>query len=64
MKTAAAGSNCFRKFGKLHSVVISSERTPFVSPFVLSRDYVAAALAKSHSPATQTIQFHRKGDST
>ena len=62
MKTAAAGSNCFREFGKLHSLVISSERTPSASPFVLGRDYVTAALAESHSPATQIAQFYRKRD--
>jgi hypothetical protein len=64
MKTAAADSNCFREFGKLHSLIISSERTPSVSPVVLGRDYVTAALAESHSPSIQIAQFHRKGDST
>ena len=64
MKTAAAGSNCFREFRKPHSFVISSERTPSVSPFVLGSDYVTAALAESHSPSTEITQFHRKRDST
>jgi hypothetical protein len=64
MKTVAADSNCFSEFGKLHSLVISFECTPSVSPFVLGRDHVTAALAESHSPSTQIAQFHRKGDST
>ena len=62
MKTAAAGSNYFREFGKLHSLV-SFERTPSVSPVVLGRDYVTAALAESHSPSIQIAQFQRKGAS-
>ena len=64
MKTAAAGSNCFREFGKLHSLVISSERIPSVLSFDLGRDYVTAALAESHSPFTQIALFHKKEDST
>ena len=56
MKTAAAGSNCFGRFGQLHYVVIGSERTPSVSRSLLGRDYVTAALAKSHSPSTEIAQ--------
>lgn len=60
MKTAAAGSNCFREFGKLHFLVISSERTPSDSLFVLGRNYVTAALAESHSPSIQIANSTEK----
>lgn len=46
MKAALADSDCFPQFGQLHFFVISSERTPSVSPFFPGRNDVTAALAE------------------
>ena len=63
MKTALADPNFFPQFGQLHFVVIASERTPSVSPFVLGRDGVRAALAELVLLQHNTPHFHRKGNS-